>query len=104
MFSHILGIKAAIRILIVWEDRLFHNKSLFLLLYQLFLLSMTPYGTEYHFGRFRSAALVMSPLHFLLLPHPYWLRGWGVGVGECLDVALALLNNRQNIGVISMLF
>ena len=63
-------------------------------------MTVTSYGMEYPFGKFRSAVIghVSSPP--LTQPQP---TGF-VGVGESPDAVPALLSNRKNTGVIPMLF
>jgi len=68
VYSHLQESRALSRVMITWEDKRHHSKSLpFLLLSPplLYMLSMTPYGMEYPFGQLGSAVLAVSPPSFL---------------------------------------
>jgi len=66
---------------------------------QLLLLRMTPYSVEYPFGHFKSAALLMSPLHHLPTLSVLDLGGRV----DSSDAEPELLRIKQNFGAISFL-
>jgi len=63
-------------ITVTWEDKRHHSERppLPSISPQLYMLSMTPYGTEYNFGQWGSAVPAVSPSR---APPSYSLVGWG---------------------------
>lgn len=71
MLGPILGNRASVRIVVVWEDRRLHAETPStqpILLPHLLLQTVTLHAVQYPLGGFSSAALVLSPPH--LLPTP----------------------------------
>lgn len=63
-------------------------------------LSMMSYGTEYHFGVFRSIAFAISFSPVLVSP----MFAGSAGLGGSSALLPAFLCDRQSIGVMSVLF
>jgi len=69
VFSHLQESRAPPHVKVTWENKHHHSKCPhFLLLAQVYVLSMTSYGMEYPFGQLGKAVPAVSPPSFLCPP------------------------------------